>query len=93
MRARDEAARAAARPILFAQALAVAALVGLLISAAGRLTLPAFALTRFGAAGAAFSWPDMASLSAGQSLLPIAGAAACWLVLAPLALYFAFSSD
>ena len=41
MRARQEAARKAARPILFTQALAIAALIGLLVSVAGRLTLPA----------------------------------------------------
>ena len=41
MRAREEAARTAARPIVFTQALAVAALIGLLVSVVGRLTLPA----------------------------------------------------
>jgi hypothetical protein len=43
MRAREEAARRAARPILFTQALALAALVGLLVSLAGRLAVPALA--------------------------------------------------
>ena len=37
----QDAARKAARPILFTQALAIAALIGLLVSVAGRLTLPA----------------------------------------------------
>ena len=81
MRAREEAARAAARPILFTQALAMAALVGLLISVAGRLTLPAF------------SWSGLTPISLHLPLLPIAIAAACWIVLAPLALYLAFSRD
>jgi len=81
MRARQEATRAAARPILFTQALAVAALIGLLISIAGRLTLPAF------------SWSGFASIPLHLPLLPIAIAAGCWIVLAPLALYLAFSRD
>jgi hypothetical protein len=80
MRAREDATRAAARPIVFTQALAVAAVVGLLISLAGRLTLPAF------------SWAS-ATLPADFPLLPIALAAACWLVLAPLAVYFAFARE
>ena len=49
MRAREEAARAAARPILLSQALAIAALIGLLVSVAGRLTLPAIFVERIGA--------------------------------------------
>ena len=81
MRARQEAARAAARPILFTQALALAALIGLLISVTGRLTLPAF------------SWTAMAPIPWDLPVLPIAIAAACWLVLAPLAVYLAFSRD
>jgi hypothetical protein len=86
MRAREEAARRAARPILLSQALALAALIGLLVSVVGRLTLPAFALLRFGEAGSAFTIP-------WTTLTPIAIAAACWIVLAPLALYLAFSRD
>ena len=80
MRAREEAARTAARPIVFTQALAVAALIGLLVSVVGRLTLPAM------------TWPDL-SLESGLPLVPIAIAAVCWLVVAPAALYFAFSRD
>ena len=80
MRAREEAARTAARPIVFTQALAVAALIGLLASVVGRLTLPAM------------TWPDL-SLESGLPLVPIAIAAVCWLVVAPAALYFAFSRD
>ena len=79
MRAREEAARAAARPILFTQALAVAALIGLLISVVGRLTLPVM------------SWAGMSDLPARLPLIAIA--AVCWLIVAPAALYFAFSRD
>jgi hypothetical protein len=82
MRAREEAARTAARPIFFTQALAVAALIGLLISVVGRITLPVM------------SWAGIAAeLPAGLPLAPIAIAAACWLIVAPAALYFALSRD
>ena len=47
MRAREEAARTAARPIVFTQALAVAALIGLLVSVVGRLTLPVMSWAGF----------------------------------------------
>ena len=80
MRAREEAARTAARPIVFTQALAVAALIGLLVSVVGRLTLPAM------------PWSEL-SLQTDLPLVPIAIAAVCWLVVAPAALYFAFSRD
>ena len=80
MRAREEAARTAARPIVFTQALAVAALIGLLVSVVGRLTLPAM------------TWSKL-SLQTDLPLVPIAIAAVCWLVVAPAALYFAFSRD
>ena len=79
MRAREEAARAAARPILFTQALAVAALIGLLVSIVGRLTLPVM------------SWTGMPDLASRLPLVAIA--AVCWLIVAPAALYFAFSRD
>jgi hypothetical protein len=79
MRAREEAARAAARPILFTQALAVAALIGLLVSVVGRLTLPVM------------SWAGVPDLPSRLPLVAIA--AVCWLVVAPAALYFAFSRD
>jgi len=81
MRARQEAARSAARPILLAQALAAAAVIGLMISIAGRITVPSF------------SWAPLVRMTTEVSLLPVAIAAACWLVLAPLALYVAFSRD
>ena len=81
MRAREDAARTAARPIVFTQALAVAALIGLLVSVVGRLTLPAM------------SWAGFPALPAGLPVVPIALAAACWIIIAPAALYFAFSRD
>lgn len=81
MRAREEAARTAARPIFFTQALAVAALIGLLVSVIGRLTLPVL------------SWAALPDFTAGLPVVPIAIAAACWLIIAPAALYFAFSRD
>jgi hypothetical protein len=81
MRAREEAARTAARPIVFTQALAVAALIGLLVSVVGRLTLPVM------------PWTGVSGLPAGLPLVPVAIAAVCWLIVAPAALYFAFSRD
>jgi Flp pilus assembly protein TadB len=81
MRAREEAARTAARPIVFTQALALAALIGLLVSVVGRLTLPVL------------SWAVFPALPAGLPLVAIAIAAVCWLVIAPAVLYFAFSRD
>jgi hypothetical protein len=80
IRAREEAARTAARPIVFAQALAIAALIGLLVSVAGRLSLN-------------FStWPVLNDVSL-QTLLRLSIVLACGLVFAPVVLYFAFSRD
>jgi hypothetical protein len=81
MRAREEAARTAARPIFFTQALAVAALIGLLVSVVGRFTLPAM------------SWAMFPEMPSALPILPIAIAAGCWLIIAPAALYLAFSRD
>jgi hypothetical protein len=81
MRAREDAARKAARPILFTQALAIAALVGLLISLAGRLTLPMLVFA------------ETPTFSMALPHLRLAIAAACCLVLAPVALYFALSRE
>ena len=81
MRAREEAARKAARPILFTQALAIAALIGLLVSIAGRLTLPAF------------SFVEMSPLSVGMPFLYLVIAAAFCLLIAPLAVYVALARD
>lgn len=80
MRAREDAARRVARPILFTQALSIAALLGLLISLAGRLTLPSLAF-------------DEVSLATSLPLVPVAVAAACCLIVAPIALYFALAKD
>ncbi len=82
MRARQDASRAAARPIVFTQAIAIAALIGLLVSVATRLTLPAI------------SWTDMTpTLVASLPLLRFAVIAAVLLVAAPVAVYFALSRD
>ena len=81
MRAREAAERTAARPIVLTQALAIAALLGLLISLAGELSLRAV------------SWPTLAELGPEIPVLPLGIALASWLVLAPVALYLAFSRD
>jgi hypothetical protein len=85
MRARQEAAQKAARPIVFAQALAVAALIGLLVSVAGRLTLPALSFMDVS--------QDVSQVSVGIPVLYIVMAAAFCLVIAPLAVYVALARD
>jgi hypothetical protein len=81
MRARQEAARQEARPILLSQALAVAALIGLLVSVIGRMTLPMM------------SWGDLPAVVMGLPVVQIAIAAAFCLVAAPVAVYFALSRE
>jgi hypothetical protein len=82
MRARQEAARQAARPILFSQALAVAALVGLLVSVIGRVTLPMI------------SWSELLqTVMAGLPLLQVAIATAFCLLIAPVAVFLALSRE
>ena len=81
MRARQDAARKAARPILFTQALAFAALIGLLVSVAGRFTLPAW------------SFAGLTPLSVGTPFLYLLIAAASCLLIAPLAVYFALARE
>jgi hypothetical protein len=82
MRARQDAARQAARPIVLTQALAVAALIGLLISAIGRVTLPMI------------SWGDLIPVAVtGLPVVHIAIAAAFCLVAAPVAVYLALSRE
>ena len=76
MRAREEANRTAARPILFTQALAAAALTGLLLSVAGRITLPLL------------SWSFL-TLPNAVPVLPIAIVAAAAAVITPVVLYLA----
>jgi hypothetical protein len=80
IRAREESARIAARPIMLTQALAIAALIGLLVSLAGRLSL------------GVWTWPvlDDGSL---LILLRLSIVLACGLIFAPVVLYFAFSRD
>lgn len=81
MRVRQEAARKAARPILFTQALAIAALIGLLVSLAGRVTFPEL------------PFAELSPLSVGLPFLYIVIAAACCLLIAPLAVYVALARD
>jgi len=81
MRARQEAARKAASPILFTQALAIAALIGLLVSVAGRFTLPAL------------PFAELSPLSIGLPVLYIVIASAFCLLIAPLAVYLALARD
>jgi hypothetical protein len=81
MRARQEAARKAARPILFTQALAMAALIGLLVSVAGRFTLPALSLG------------TLPALSVGTPFLYLIVAAASCLLIAPLVVYLALARE
>jgi len=80
IRAREEAARTAARPILLTHAVAIAALLGLLVSLAGKFSL------------SAWTWLTVSDGSA-RFLVPIGIALVSSLVIAPVALYFAFSRD
>ena len=72
LRAREEAARKAVRPIVLGQAIGIAALAGLLIALVSRFSLSQLPQ---------IPWP-LVEVVVGS-----------WLVLAPLALYFAFSRD
>jgi hypothetical protein len=83
MRARQEAARAAARPIVFTQALAAAALIGLLVSLAGRFSLQV----------STWNWARFSTLPSEIPIIPVVLGLGCWLVLAPVALYLALSRD
>jgi hypothetical protein len=80
IRAREEAARTAARPILFTHAIAIAALAGLLVSTASRFSLG--------------SWtaPAFDGLTV-EVLLPLAIALFLSAVLVPVTLYLASSRD
>lgn len=80
VRAREEAARTAARPILLVQAVTIAALLGLLVALAGRISL------------GFFTWPALADIPV-QVLVTLGVALVSWLVLAPIVLYLAFSRD
>jgi hypothetical protein len=81
MRAREEAERTAARPIVFTQALTIAGLIGLLLSLASRLSVQSSI------------WTTLAALPSQTPAWPLGIALASWLVLAPLALYLAFARD
>jgi hypothetical protein len=67
--------------MLFTQALGIAALIGLLMSVAGRLTLPAL------------SFIEIAPISASLPVLYIVLAAAFCLLIAPLAVFVALARD
>jgi hypothetical protein len=79
IRAREEATRMAARPIIFTHAIAIAALVGLLVSAGSRFSPGSWTLALDGLPV--------------QMLLPLVIALVGSAVLAPVALYVAFSRD
>jgi hypothetical protein len=79
IRARDEAARIAARPIVFTHAIAIAALVGLLLSAGSRFSLG--------------YWVPVLDGLPTQMLIPLVIALAGSAILAPVALFVAFSRD
>lgn len=81
MRARQEAARKAARPIVFTQALAFAALIGLLVSLAGRFTFPAL------------TFVELSRLSISLPVFYIVIGSACCVLIAPLAVFFALARD
>jgi formate-dependent nitrite reductase membrane component NrfD len=72
LRAREEAARKAARPIVFAQAVGVAAFAGLLVSVVSRLP-----------------FAQLPDIPLPLVELVLGG----WLVLAPIAVYLAFSRE
>jgi hypothetical protein len=80
IRAREEAARTAARPIVLTQALTIAALIGLLVAVAGRISLTSFA------------WPTLEEIPL-QVLVVLGVALVSWLVVTPIVLYLAFSRD
>ena len=81
VRAREHAARTAVTPIVLAEALGVAAAVGLLVAFAGRAALPS--LTSLSIENASLTLP----------LLAAGLAAGCWAVIAPVLLYFAFARE
>jgi hypothetical protein len=72
LRAREEAARKAARPIVLAQSIGIAAFLGLLVSLAGH-----------------FSLAQLPEIPVPVVELILGG----WLVLAPVAVYLAFSRE
>ena len=92
LRARDEAARAAARPLAFIQGVAASVAVWLVVALV-RAVPPAYLSTwRAWVAGLVpditVRMPDMASVT-GAVPLSILVLLAAWLLLAPVAIYFA----
>lgn len=81
LRAREEAVRKAVRPMVLTQALTIAGLIGVLLSLGGRLSLRTSI------------WTTLSDLPFQASIWPLAIALAGWIVLAPVALYLAFSRD
>ena len=81
VRARERAARAVVTPIVLAEAIGVAAAVGLLLAFAGRAAQPSL------------SWLAVLNGPLDLPVLAIGLAAGCWAVAAPLLLYFAFASE
>ena len=79
--ARERAARTVVTPIVLAEAVGVAAAVGLLLAFAGRAALPSLA------------WLSLHNGSLDLPLVAIGLAAGCWAVLAPLLFYFAFAGE
>jgi len=96
LRAREEAARAAGRPLAFIQGVAASFAVWLVVALLR--ALPSGYLSTWRAWGAAaipyvtFTMPDVARLTAAVPLgvLLILGA---WLLLAPIAIYFAVADE
>ena len=95
LRAREEAARAAARPIAFVQGVAAACALWLVVASLRAVTLPAMPDWRgwLGAlrTSAASSIPDLTQVTAGGMVFVLIAAA--WLLLAPVAIYFAVHED
>ena len=98
VRAREEAARTAARPIAFVQGVAASCAVWLAVSVLRALPMPPAPDWRGWLAGFStsvpFSLPDASILASlpfgGAVLLLVLGA---WLVLAPVAIYFAAGGE
>ena len=103
LRAREEAARAAVRPIRVAQLVAAICVAVLVVGAIAALATPAIPVFFRAASavviGAAAALPSVATEAASDFALAtlanrgIQLALAAWLVLAPVAAYLAFSRD
>jgi hypothetical protein len=95
LRAREDAARAAARPLAFIQGVAASVALWLVVTLLRAVPAADLAVWRTWAAGlipgAAFTIPDLASLMRLAGIVPISVLCllAAWLMLAPIAIYFA----